>query len=224
MNSLLSALGAALSLGLTSYSHAQQPLPTPLCRPIPERAHWTLSLLNPPESDSRVVFIEVVVVRPKQTVVTRTKNGVAQQLWVFGDLLYRGSGDQIESIPKSAQALVQFSRDQYYGTEWITPETFRGEEIIGKTPCHVYERVVEVQPIHGIPEEFRGSIAKTMTEKAWIDINTRLPVQIERTGEKWTYSFLAPPSQIDVPAAVESAVAKDRATMETVRKRFGTRG
>ena len=106
---------------------------------------------------------------------------------------------------------MNFVSSDFPEFDWIGPKTYIGIQKLGGRKCLVFksqiQRVPEVAMRGMSPEELMSAQKDLQPVMAWIDLETRLPLQFATEGKKETYTFLLPSSgPLVLPSAVEKEI------------------
>jgi hypothetical protein len=98
--------------------------------------------------------------------------------WSEGTGVYRTASGLPDPFLQNAGEFTGFpdyTKVDFPDMEWISPTTYQGVQVMGGRPCLVF---------------------KTGEMTAWIDLESRLPVQWQRGNETRTFKQLSPPTDI----------------------------
>jgi hypothetical protein len=106
---------------------------------------------------------------------------------------------------------LNYSNGDFGGFDWISTTTFSGIQKFGGHDCMVFQMKLPVMSVYSIAQASSTNAQDTQSVQAtaYIDLQTRLPVE-QKYGEKITsYAFSAPPSaKLSVPKNVQAAIDK----------------
>lgn len=240
-------LFVVLTLSGKNISRAQEKSDTPTppyVADVPDFCQWTLTVTpnevepnqdNPPvapavDQRGKTVPAPVTVVK---VICTRTKeikrdiiyysNNNSSEVWYVGQhVVVRSANREITvlSVGSQSAALIvsDLSAKGFVGVDWITPETFRGNNTLpGGILVNDYRGVsVIANPGKAFASSIPGSDSegKPLTPvalqdikiptEAMIAINSRLPFVVIRGDKKITYSFQASPTEmLQIPADIQ---------------------
>jgi len=123
-------------------------------------------------------------------------NGNSVDEWSEGTDIYclaSGLPDPLLQNTSDPTGFPDYNKVDFPDMEWISPKTYQGVQAMKGHPCLVFK------------------IAETVTgieTTAWIDLETRLPVQWQRGNETRTFRQLSPPTDIlRMPSAIAAFIA-----------------
>ncbi len=227
-----------------------QPLPPgPLLNRAPEFSSWTMSISSAqvaPKSPDAPQSKPPVELR--RLTVTKTKNvyreerqfsdGSTRETWRVGSM-------QISTLPHSSELIVfepaaatiglldpedytNYSKTDFPGFEWISKRNYRGVQKIMDTQCLVFG-----DSLDDISEETRKAMAEAAGEvalpqiqsgrsatAAWIDLQTRLPMALQKGNKKEVFQFSAPPqAMLALPPKMQHLLDRRAKAVEMLTRR-----
>jgi len=92
---------------------------------------------------------------------------------------------------------VDLSRTDFPELAWISPDAYNGEYTYNGARCLYYSKKVE------LPSDVEGSAPTQATVKAFVEIESRLPLAMVRDGQLTTWAWgTAPQAPLSLPSAV----------------------
>jgi len=237
-------LGAIVALSTGPSAFAQnQALDGPPLHAAPEFSQWTITLSYPDQRASKTATSAPAIPpasdsRPKEIVTTKTKNivheettegrGAKSEKWYVGATQYRKDPGATVWFANEPNTLVNVQKDIYYtplppsgfrGLEWLTPETYAGAISYQGRKCLVFlpggAGAINLSS-PGSPDAALAALANV----AFIDADTRLPVEVRSGGIIQYYQFASQaPAMQSLPPDLAEQIKKG----EEGRKKLDTR-
>ncbi|MDR0533798.1 MAG: hypothetical protein LBH01_07575 [Verrucomicrobiales bacterium] len=164
--------------------------------------------------------------RPVQTTVTITGT-IRHEERIFdkGDRLDQWANEQacVERIPGISQLNVRIdntlTQNNFPGFTWINKSNFVGIQKHQGTDCLVFSQRLYLEQIT-LPEHFDPAMVSGEENKvnatAYIQVSNRYPVELTFDGETRAYTYLQPPSSMQViPKEFQAAIDKINTTAKT---------
>jgi len=237
---LLGILGA--SLPLMAQTPGSQPVPQPLLSgPLlnraPESALWTVIISRTSSRKPEARREKGAPAELQQLTVAKSKttyreerllsDGTKSEVWRVGAMQISalpGSGELtiFEPSPSSIalldpEAYTDYSKTDFPGFEWISKKNYRGVQELAGRPCLVFEEAASDpsgEAPEGAPQILRTSMA------AWIDLETRLPVILQKGAKTNAYRFGTPPQgMLTLPPRIQSLLDRRAKALEMATRR-----
>jgi len=201
----------------------------------PEGSKWTIDYLGADEAkaaqkntgtqapagpDQKATIVRVVVDKwkDKRREVTVWSTGEKVEKWILPNaaIFQQRGTDAIYIFPLTGAgrgaslAAISLGETDFAEFEWITKDAFKGVVKVDDRECYLYEGVLPTIPSGNSPgsQAFDGG-SKQPVLKAWVDVNTRLPVAIlsGQVLRKYSFEGSAGPAQ-ELPVAFAQQLSK----------------
>jgi hypothetical protein len=224
----------SLSIAGTFGLFAQQPTPPPLppgplLNKAPDFAQWAITIKSAgtekeekaspsPEpsakpSASGVYRIGVIKTGKVRHEVQAVGAQVISDIWSLDGTSV--SFDPRTKVPQVSQSGSSAGSD-FPGLEWISEKNYAGIKKVNGKDCIVFnDMVFNVRP-NGTRNEFGGKVNAV----AYVDLETRFPVTMQRGEDTYAYQFGAPPqAMLAAPPEVTQAVGAYQQRMNQLSTR-----
>lgn len=199
----------------------------------PQFATWSV-VSRPASTAATNSDTQQVVPPKQEVIVTKTKSiyreqivtaqGGAKEKWCVGDVQYLIGPQQTLSKTDRAAfergaaqqgSYTDYSKTDFPGLEWVSPKNFKEVIRLKKKDyivCADRLSLLSDEEFKELQADLASSGDRRKLDRrefeidvrAMVDLETRLPVMLERGMETWTYQFLPPPSGIlSLPVTVE---------------------
>ena len=158
-------------------------------------------------TDQTTTVVKTKSLRFEQTMLS---GGAKIQKWFVPDMqiTLRGASAPVVTLSGVTRNnyYVDYSKSDFLGFEWISPQNFTGITKVSGQDCLVFKDKVKVDP--------ESSTAPRAAAVACIALDSRLPVALQLDQEVRTYQFGAPPTDmLELPQDVALVVEKWRKTL-----------
>jgi hypothetical protein len=208
-------MALALAGRLLAQSEPEIPPPSaPLVLPLPAMMRVTLVLKEdkpasqdgespgPPASANSIVTwksVEVIKTGDIRLITATMTDGQSRDTWVLGGKLFNTTSDGKQVSCGDYQPMFpsffQTGNTAFYGTDWIALKNYRGIVPFGGKKCYYYEDEetrADLALDKGVVPNPKVPSSKSL-RKAWIDVESRLPVAVTLPEGLARYRFAKAP-------------------------------
>lgn len=145
--------------------------------------------------------VEITKTSDIRLIKATRSDGKTRETWILGNKLFDKTfdGKQVSCLDyhPSFPFFLQTTNTQFYGTEWISLENYKGVVSYEGKKCYHYEKLVRL-PSDGLnlasgSESSGNTFFPESRLEAWIDIQSKLPVAVTLSEGVYIYQFAAPP-------------------------------
>jgi len=235
-NGMLSlVLGPAIAMGQSSPVPKPEPPPGPLLATAPDHSEWLVTFSYPDERSKDAAADSAAAGRTKTIVTSRAKDTVHEEItdasggrfdeWFIGGILYSKNaagktwGELHAGDPKRP-AFSPLPASGFRGLDWINKESYAGTMKFGGRMCLVF---IDNAPPHVILSEVAEQPGgfENFSKVAFVDAESRLPVQEEVAGIIRSYKFVDPsPDAFTLPPDLDAALKQEAETRAALSQRL----
>jgi len=187
-----------------------EPPAGPLLAPAPDFSQWVVTFSYPGERDqstpSSASAPSITETRTRTITTTKTKDIVHEEtIGVRGEKRddWHIGLNQYAKLPSSntwflGQPDVKFPASGFRDLDWITTEGYIGTVKLGGRPCLVF--APDAPPSLGLSGATpQAKDLEALPRVAYIDAESRLPVQVQENGTIRFFRFNSPPTDMLTP-------------------------
>jgi hypothetical protein len=198
---------------------ARKPAPPdgPLLAPAPDFAQWTVTFTYPKDPSQKDNAAPAAPeTRTKTIITTKTKDivheetinglGAKREDWHIGTVQYAlvpGSTTWYQGSAKS-----DFPAKGFRDLDWVTEDNYIGRGSLAGHACLIF---APSSPQRASGQNGAGLMESldTLPTVAYIDAETRLPVQVRENGVSRAFQFASPPTEVlSLPPDLEANLQK----------------